>query len=108
MESDYTSPNYIPSVPEVWYEDGNLILETGDTRFRISRGILASKSSPFREMVSLPQPLDEELVDGCPIVKLHDSPHDLGYFLKAIYDSRCESFRPDCALYTEILHLQLF
>lgn len=83
-----SSEVFTPSITEVWYDDGNLILEAGDSRFRISKGILVSKSSVFREMASLPQPLDEELVEGCPLVCLHDSPQDLGYFLKAIYDSR--------------------
>lgn len=71
-----------------WFEDGNLILEAGETRFRISRGVLASQSPVFREMLVFPQPAGEELVDGCPIVRLYDSPEDVRYFLKAIYDSR--------------------
>lgn len=74
--------------PDPWFEDGNLILEAGETRFRISRGVLAARSPVFQEMLLFPQPPGEELVDGCPVVRLHDSPEDVGYFLKAIYDSR--------------------
>lgn len=84
-----------PNKPELshhsgdpWFDDGNLILEAGKTRFRISKGVLAARSPVFKEMLLFPQPLDEELVDGCPLVHMHDAPEDVGYFLRAIYDSR--------------------
>ncbi|RDB30260.1 hypothetical protein Hypma_007308 [Hypsizygus marmoreus] len=87
-DSDTDKPNlFTPSVSTVWFDDGNLILEADDSRFRISKGIVAAKSAVFREMMSLPQPCDQELVEGCPVVRLHDSAQDVGYFLKAIYDS---------------------
>ncbi|KAF9465095.1 hypothetical protein BDZ94DRAFT_1214956 [Collybia nuda] len=80
-----SSINSPPPIP--WYEDGNLVLEAGNTRFRISKGVLAAQSPVFQEMLSFPQPPDEEAFDGCPVVRLYDSPDDVGYFLKAIYDS---------------------
>jgi hypothetical protein len=39
-------------------------------------------------MLSIPQPDSQPLVDGCPLVTLHDSPVDAEYFLRAVFDSR--------------------
>lgn len=85
------SPIYSKST-EVWFNDGNIVLEAEDTVFRIFSGILASNSVVFNEMFTFPQPPDEETFEGCPLVHLADSAVDLMYFLKAIHDARYESF----------------
>jgi hypothetical protein len=38
-------------------------------------------------MLAFPQPPDSELIDGCPVVRLHDSERDTTFFLRAIFDS---------------------
>ncbi|KAJ6606001.1 hypothetical protein DFH09DRAFT_56 [Mycena vulgaris] len=78
--------------PSVWFEDGTLIIEAGSVLHRVSRSILAARSSVFKDMLSLPQPPDAETSHGCPIVRLHDSPDDISVFLRAIFDS--EFFMP--------------
>jgi hypothetical protein len=75
--------------PHLWFEDGSIVLETESTQFRVYRGILAANSPVFKDMFSLPQPEEQELVEGCPIVTLHDSPVDLGHFLRSIHDAGC-------------------
>jgi hypothetical protein len=42
-------------VPELWFEDDNLILHAENTVFRVSKGVLAAHSSVFRDMLSFPQ-----------------------------------------------------
>ncbi|KAJ7799176.1 hypothetical protein B0H14DRAFT_2388215 [Mycena olivaceomarginata] len=42
-------------VPELWFEDDNLILHAENTVFRISKGVLAARSSVFGDMLSFPQ-----------------------------------------------------
>lgn len=78
-------------VPELYFPDGNIILEAGTTHFRVSRGILAARSPVFKEVLSLPQPKErgeDGKVDGCDVVHLFgDDPQEVTYFLKAIYDS---------------------
>ncbi|PPQ72816.1 hypothetical protein CVT24_012892 [Panaeolus cyanescens] len=72
----------------VWMDDGNIILQTGQTQFRVHRSILSRASPVFRDMFSMnsiPQP-SETLTDGCPVVHLHDSPEDLFFLLTAIYN----------------------
>ena len=73
---------------DLWFEDGNIILETGDTRFRVYRGVLVKNSSVFRDILSIPQSSNEELLDGLPVVRVHDSSEDMTSFLGALYQPR--------------------
>jgi BTB/POZ domain len=85
-------PIIFKRVPELYFPDGNIVLEAGTTHFRISSGILAARSPVFKEVLSLPQPKEEggeRKVDGCDVVHLFgDDPQEVTYFLRAIYDSR--------------------
>jgi hypothetical protein len=86
MEVD-TERNPVQRVEELWFEDGNLVIQAGNTLFRVYRGVLAARSPVFYDMLSFPQPSDSELVEGCPLVRLHDSASEVTVFLKAIFDS---------------------
>jgi hypothetical protein len=78
----------LSSVETLWIEDGNLILEADTARFKVYRGVLVKYSSVFCEILSIPQPSDQELFDGLPIVRLQDSSEDVTYFLNALYGMR--------------------
>ncbi|KAJ6519052.1 hypothetical protein C8R45DRAFT_885306 [Mycena sanguinolenta] len=71
---------------EFWLSDGSVVLQAGNTQFRVHWSVLARHSSVFSDMQGLPQPSDEPTVDGCPVVQLQDDPTDLEYLLKALYD----------------------
>ncbi|KAJ6519077.1 hypothetical protein C8R45DRAFT_1085135 [Mycena sanguinolenta] len=68
-----------------FFDDGNVVLQAGNTQFRVHWGVLALHSSVFRGMQGLPQPPDQPSVDGCPVVELSDNPADVDYLLKALY-----------------------
>ncbi|KAJ7225241.1 hypothetical protein B0H12DRAFT_1193319 [Mycena haematopus] len=88
MDIDADSePKQVTRIPELWFEDGNIVLEAGNTQFRVYRGILAARSTVFQDMLSFPRPPDSELIDGCPMVRLSDSGRDVTVFLRAIFDS---------------------
>ncbi|KAJ7048647.1 hypothetical protein C8F01DRAFT_1070369 [Mycena amicta] len=77
-------------VPDLWFADDNLILRADNTVFRVSKGVLAARSTVFRDMLAFDSPSvedGEEMVDGCPVVRLHDSASDVEVFLRAIFDS---------------------
>jgi BTB/POZ domain len=83
--------NAVPPLPECgdpWLDDGNIILQAESTRFRVLRSILSASSSVFRDMFSLPQPENENAVDGCPVVHVSDTADDLHHVLKALFDRR--------------------
>lgn len=72
----------------VWFEDGNLILQTDTAVFRVYSGLLAARSSVFKDMLAFPPPPEGNLMfDGCPIVRLYDSSEDVRYFLNAVFNS---------------------
>src|SRR6266436_1743325 len=71
-----------------WLDDGNIILQAESTQFRFLRSILSASSSVFRGMFTVPQPVNEVLVDGCPVVHVSDRAQDLHHVLKALFDRR--------------------
>ncbi|PPQ95021.1 hypothetical protein CVT25_000484 [Psilocybe cyanescens] len=75
-------------VEGLWFEDGNLILKAENSLFKIYSGLLAARSSVFRDMLAFPPPPEgNTMVDGCPIVTVYDSAKDMGYFLMAVFDT---------------------
>ncbi|KAJ6593451.1 hypothetical protein B0H19DRAFT_1090359 [Mycena capillaripes] len=72
---------------DVWYKDGSVILQAEQTQFRVHWGVLSQHSSFFREMEDLPQPAEQENVDGCPVIELSDdSVVDVEHLLKTLYN----------------------
>ncbi|TBU51802.1 hypothetical protein BD310DRAFT_962923 [Dichomitus squalens] len=74
---------------ELWYEDGTIILIAHDVEFRVYRGPLAKHSPLFRDMLSIPQPVEPHLLyqgqgqsPECPLIHLSDSPEDLRHILR--------------------------
>ncbi|KDR69921.1 hypothetical protein GALMADRAFT_76606 [Galerina marginata CBS 339.88] len=85
---DSIPPEKPAQVEGLWFEDGNLILRAENSLFRIYSGLLAARSSVFRDMLSFPPPYEgNPTMDGCSIVTVYDSARDMGYFLQAIFDS---------------------
>ncbi|KAJ6500863.1 hypothetical protein C8R45DRAFT_979375 [Mycena sanguinolenta] len=80
---EYTEPQ---RVQELWFDDGTIVIQAGNSLYCVYRGALASRSSVFRDMLSFPQPLQSDLVKGCPFVKLPDPEVEVTPFLKAIFD----------------------
>ncbi|KAJ7027339.1 hypothetical protein C8F04DRAFT_1122624 [Mycena alexandri] len=76
----------------LWFKDCGLVIRADNVLFRISGEILASKSPIFRDMLRIPQPVNGETFEGCPVVCLPDDPIDTTAFLRAIFDS--EFFEP--------------
>lgn len=79
--SSSTSSSGLHRHPEIWYDDGNIVLIAGATAFRIYRGLLAGQSTVFSDMFSSSISNPDEMFDGCPVVHLSDSPHDLAHLL---------------------------
>lgn len=78
-----------PSTP--YYEDGNIVLVScaPHSSFKVHRGVLAKRSTIFRDMFGIPQPPgDGEKIDGCSVVRVSETAEELEHFLDAIYESR--------------------
>jgi len=74
---------------DLWFNDGTIVLRAEDSLFRVYAGFLATVSSFFRDMLSMPSPKEGNVMfEGCPIIVLDDSANDLTSFLKAIFCQR--------------------
>nr|GAT49448.1 predicted protein [Mycena chlorophos] len=73
-------------IEELWFDDGNIVLQAGYAQYKVFRGILARHSVVFQDMFAFPQPPDEESVDGCPLVHLPDAEVEVTPFLKALFE----------------------
>ncbi|KAJ7607729.1 hypothetical protein FB45DRAFT_806647 [Roridomyces roridus] len=82
-----TRATNLTRVPDLWFPEGGLVLRAGNRIFRVASSILAARSSVFGDILSIPQPDHQPLIDGCPIVVLHDAEQDAEHFLRAIFDS---------------------
>lgn len=73
---------------QLWFDDGNIVLLVDNVAFRVHRSLLGRHSTVFKDLFELSQPstsIDEQM-DGVPLVKLHDSPHELTDLLDVIYN----------------------
>ena len=70
---------------ELWFDDGNLILLSGNVEFRVYKGPLMKQSGFFKDMLSLPQPSAPES-GTCATVQVSDSPKDMRHFLRTFVD----------------------
>ncbi|KZP29328.1 hypothetical protein FIBSPDRAFT_816281 [Athelia psychrophila] len=71
---------------EIWFHDGNIVLQADRTQFKIYQGLLSANSTVFADMFLVPQPPPSggELVEGCAVVHLSDSAIDVTYVLEAL------------------------
>ena len=76
-EEPTSEPLNTPSVPLCLdLPDANIIIRSSDqVNFRVHKSLLAVSSPFFKDLLSLPQPPDDELIDGLPVVAL---PEDAG------------------------------
>ncbi|KAJ7069646.1 hypothetical protein C8F01DRAFT_522040 [Mycena amicta] len=80
-----------------WFEDGNVILMSNDTAFKVRsqavadmalectqvyKGLIGQQSPVLRDMIEDGSP---EIIDGCPAISLDDSTTDLAHFLNVIH-----------------------
>lgn len=78
-----------PVHSDVWYEDGNVVLQAQGVSFRVHRGILAKNSAVLRIILSAVPPQTSFMIEGCPVAELPDAGKDLEHVLRALYDRSC-------------------
>ncbi|PIL26473.1 hypothetical protein GSI_12231 [Ganoderma sinense ZZ0214-1] len=70
---------------ELWFGDGNVILAARHTGFRVFRSLLATQSTVFAEIfASSSSGSDPEIFEGCPVVRVSDTPEDIAHFLRVL------------------------
>ncbi|KAF8175525.1 hypothetical protein K438DRAFT_1847891 [Mycena galopus ATCC 62051] len=88
MDQGASTPQTPEKVHDLWFTTDTIIIRAENKMFRVPGGILAARSSVFRDMFAFPQPQSgEDQMDGCPVLRLGDSAADVEVFLRAILDS---------------------
>ncbi|KAJ7065849.1 hypothetical protein C8F01DRAFT_1249423 [Mycena amicta] len=64
----------------LWFSDGNIILVAASVAFKVHRGQLRRHSEVFDDLFSIPQPPEQDLLDGCPWVEVYDCPDGCAVF----------------------------
>lgn len=72
---------------DFWFQDGSMVVVVQDKHFRVHQSILSKHSEVFADMFSVPQPplASQDLLDGCPVIKLNDELHDFVDLMKVVY-----------------------
>ena len=66
--------------------DANVILQSSDqVNFCVHKSVLATLSPFFEDLLSLPQPADDELVNSLPVVQLSEDAGLLSNFVSLLY-----------------------
>ncbi|KAH9922084.1 uncharacterized protein B0H18DRAFT_846023, partial [Fomitopsis serialis] len=71
---------------DIWYPDGDVVLEAQGHVFKVYQGLLALNSDVFRDLFAIAQPKAVETIDGCPVVHLHDHPIELRHLLQVLFE----------------------
>ncbi|KAL1674552.1 hypothetical protein EV122DRAFT_293335 [Schizophyllum commune] len=72
---------------DIWFDDGNIILQAENLQFRVHRSLLARHSPVFKDVFGIPQPESslEVLIEGCPVVHLTDKATDVEFMLTRLF-----------------------
>ncbi|KAA1468953.1 hypothetical protein DENSPDRAFT_870024 [Dentipellis sp. KUC8613] len=73
---------------DFWLADGNVVLICESVGYRVHQSILSRHSNVFKDMFAVGTAEGEETFEGCVTLRLHDSPEDFSFLLKALYDLR--------------------
>ncbi|KAK6996068.1 BTB domain-containing protein [Favolaschia claudopus] len=74
-------------VEGLWFSHEMIVIKAEHKLFRVPAGILSARSSVFSDMMAFPQPLDEERIDGTPVLLVQDTADGFDAFLRAVYDT---------------------
>ncbi|PIL26639.1 hypothetical protein GSI_11264 [Ganoderma sinense ZZ0214-1] len=87
---------------DLWFESGDVVVVAGYVAFRVHRDVLSDNSTVLADMLSslaASEESNQEELDGCPVVRLKDSVHDVKHLLRMLYngidrDDGIEPIRP--------------
>jgi len=88
VKEEQTSENSDPPPLPLYLDipDADLILRSSDqVSFRVHKSVLAMSSPFFKDLLSLPQPTHDEVVDGLPVVQVPEDADLLNSLVSLLY-----------------------
>jgi len=70
---------------KLWFEDGNVIIQAESTQFRVHISVLSMHSKVLKDCFGIPQPKEQESVEGCPVVCMSDKAADIECVFSILY-----------------------
>ncbi|KAN0137921.1 hypothetical protein V8E53_004405 [Lactarius tabidus] len=81
---EYSYPSFVPL--RLNLPDASIIVRSSDqVNFRVHKSLLAMSSPFFEDLLSLPQPPDDDLADGLPVVQLSEDAGLLNCLVSLLY-----------------------
>lgn len=74
-------------VPELWFDDADVVFQAGAKLFRVYPGLLSARSPIFRDMFSVPPPPKNDSEVDYTLIHLQDDAMDVYYLFQAIFDA---------------------
>jgi hypothetical protein len=82
LDAEATADAQLTNHPTLYFEDGNVILKTGCTLFRVHRTILSKHSAVFRDLLAQ----NTQTLCGFPSLIVDDDKDDMENLINTIYD----------------------
>lgn len=73
---------------EIWFDNGDLILHADDALFRVHSSILSKHSLTLDGIIRTANKIEEDMYEGCPVIRMQDTGLDLSALLRAMYTPR--------------------
>ena len=73
---------------EIWFDDGNVVVQAEQMVFKVYKGILCRESTLFEGMLALPIPFGDQsdYFDNCPLIKMSDRAEEIALFLSVMFN----------------------
>ncbi|KAJ7151984.1 hypothetical protein C8R46DRAFT_1357602 [Mycena filopes] len=72
-----------PVRSDIWFDDGNIVLQAEDTQFRVYKGTLCNSFDVLKNLVENVE--DSKGIEGCPLLLLSDSAIEVGHVLQRMF-----------------------
>ena len=73
----------------LWFESGDVVIMAGYVAFRVHKDVLADSSTVIADMLScvaVNEDSDREELEGCPVIRLEDSVHNVKHLLCILFN----------------------
>lgn len=82
LDAEAVANAQLTNHPSLYFEDGNVIMKTGNTLFCVHRTILSKHSIVFRDLFAQ----NTQAIRGLPSLTVDDGKEDMESLLNAVYD----------------------
>jgi len=95
LDTEAATNSQLTNHPNLYFEDGNVIVKTGNTLFCVHRTILSKHSTVFRDLFAQ----NTQTLRGFQSLTVDDGKDDMESLLNAIYDgmSVFSTIPPQCS-----------